>query len=164
MSNYIKLHSETPITFKSSGGTAVFSPASVANAAGRISDQADLGSGARSRLYRWSAKTKCQATPTLNALIRVYLVCADDTTDLDGGAGTTDAAFATEALLKNLQYIGNIIIDAAGTGAMKASSMNAIEITSRYVSVVWWNASGATLDATGSNHQFTLTPVADEIQ
>lgn len=164
MANKIYLHGETEITFKSSGGTVAFSPASVANNAGRISAQADLGSAARSRLYRWRAKSKCQATPTLGALIRIYLVCADDTTDLDGNAGTADAAFATEALLKNHQYIGNIIIDVAGTGDQKASSMGTIEIASRYVSVVFWNASGATLDATGSNHQFTLVPVPDEIQ
>lgn len=164
MANKIYLQRETEITFKSSAGSAVFTPTSVANNAGRISAQYDLGAAPKSRLYRWRAKTACQATPTVGNIIRIYLVCADDATDLDGNAGVSDAAYNTENLTRNLQWIGNFNIDVAGTGAQKASSLGAIEIVSRYVSVVWWNASGATLSATAGDHQFVLIPVPDEIQ
>lgn len=164
MANKIYLQRETEITFKSSGGSAAFTPTSVANGAGRISAQCDLGAAPKSRLYRWRVKTACAATPTVGNLIRLYLVCADDATDLDGNAGTSDAAYNTENLLKNLQHIGNVVIDVAGTGAQKASSLGAFEIASRYISVVWWNASGAALSATAGDHQLVLVPVPDEIQ
>lgn len=164
MAYKVYLQRESEIVFKSSGGTVAFTPTSVANGAGHISAQYDVGVAPKPRLFRWRAKTALAATPTLGNLIRVYLSCADDTSDLDGNASTSDAAYNTQDKLRNLQQIGNIIIDVAGTGAQKGSSLGSIEIASRYVSVVWWNAGGSALSSTASDHQFVLIPLPDEIQ
>ena len=157
----------TTKVLKASGGDAVWTPANVANGAGRLLARLDLGdissSTSRATWYRWYAENQCQATPTVGNLIRYYLsLWNDDTTpdDSDGDVGASDAAFATENDLKNITHIGNVIVDAATADVVFAAS-GMVYLPVRYVSLVVWNASGASLTNDNAEHVFKLAPVYD---
>lgn len=162
MANKIYLHSETSITFKSSGGTAAFTPTSVADAAGRLSARHDLGSAARARRYEWRARTKLAAAATVGRAIEIYL-CTSDGTIADGNQGTSDAAFSAADKRRNLKFLGVIEIDKNDANEVFHAS-GLCEIDARYLSVVWWNDSGQALSGTAGDHEFILTPVPDEVQ
>jgi hypothetical protein len=162
MANKIYLAPETTITFKSSGGTVMFTPTSVADAAGRLSARHDLGSASRSRRYEWRAKTKLSAAATVGRVIEIYLATSDGTI-ADGNQGASDAAFSAGDERRNLKFIGVIEVDKNdSTRVFHASGV--CEIDARYVSVVWWNDTGQSLSGTASDHEFILTPVPDEVQ
>lgn len=169
MANLIYVNPETPKKWINAGGDFTFSPASVANGAGRIGARGALvgsASAARSGWYTWYAETQCQATPTVGNLIRLYLSWwTEESTpaDQDGDVGASDAAFATENDLLNLKHIGNIVVDTAAADTIFAAS-GVVFIPVKDVSPIWWNASGAALTADNAEHWFTLTPIPDEIQ
>lgn len=158
----------SPIVFKASGGNVTFTPKNIANGAGRISARADLGAFPRPTRYRWYAENQCQATtPVVGYLIRYYLVFWDDDTTPGrgwGDTGTTDAAFNTENDLRNIRYIGSLVVDTAAADVIFSGGGEDIYIPYRYVSVVVWNASGASLTNDDTEHQFILTPVYTDVQ
>lgn len=143
------------------GADVAFSMEAVANNAGRVSAQYDLGASARPDMYEWRCNCKWQATPTKGGALRLYLAQGDGT-DVDGDVGTSDAALGSEDQVVNLHDIGNVIVETANTTKMVASGV--CVITSRYVSVVGLNKGGATLNATDSEFDFVLTPIPDQIQ
>lgn len=161
--------------WKSSGGDGVLTFTSVANAAGRLGDRVDLGAilaggpSARATWFRWYAKSKFQATGlVVNNTLDHYLArWHDDTTpgDPDGGTNVvaSDAAFATQNFLKNLKYIGSSIVDSTA-GATIFTGSGLVLIQHRYVSPIWWNATGATASATATDFEFWLTPVNPQNQ
>lgn len=160
--------SGTAITFKATGGDVTFTPNSIANGAGRVSAQLDLGvlGTARPERYSWIAQTQCQATPTVNSLVRMYFSFFDSAgTDAEGGTGTADAAFSTENNLLNCHYFGNIVVRAAAanTKFTKAGELW-LPAGVRYVSLIWWNATGASLTTDSTEHYFTMTPLFPDIQ
>ena len=162
MANKVYNNPETPITFKASGGTVVFTPTSLATVAGRVSARHDLGAAARSEWYEWRAKTKFATAPVLGEIIEIYLATSDGTIE-DGNVGTADAALATGDKRKNLHLIGIIIVDKADvTEPMHASGL--CRIDARYISAAWWNATADALSATAGDHEFILTPVPPEVQ
>jgi hypothetical protein len=157
----------TKLTWKESGGDAVWTFKNIANGAGRTAARLDLGAltSGRAAWFDWYAESKCQATPTLGALIRYYLALwHDDTTpgDPDGGLGSADAAFATEDKLRNLLFIGSAQADAA-TASVVFTGAGRIYLPVRYVSLVGWNATGAALTNTAGDHKFTLDPVYENV-
>lgn len=153
---------ETAIVFKSSGGDAAFTPTSLANAAGRVSAQYDRGATSKPTIYIWRARTKLNVSPTVGAILSVYLATSDGT-DADGELGTTDAALPAADRRRNLTLIGVIQADEASTTrSMNASGL--VEIRERYVQVVWYNEFGQALSGTAGDHQVTLTPAPDELQ
>jgi len=162
MANKIYGAPETAITFKSSGGTVLFTPTSVANAAGRISTQWDRGAGSQPMRYVWRATTKAAAALAVGNQLQIFFATSDGT-NVDGNQGTTDAAFAATDKRNNLWYVGAIVADSTTNGEVQTAS-GTIEIFTRYVSVVWWNALGQALSGTAGDHLFTLTAVSDEIQ
>lgn len=162
MANKIYNAPETPITFKSSGGTVVFTPQNVSNGAGRISAQWDRGAGSKPGLYRWRARTKAAAALSVGTVLEIYAVTSDGTT-VDGNFGTADAAVSASDKRRNLEPIGSIVADSTTNGEVQQSS-GLIEIHERYFSVMWWNALGQALTNTAGDHEFILTPVPPEIQ
>lgn len=156
--------------WKSSGGDAVITFTSVANGAGRLGGQLDLGdllvanTAARATFYRWYVKTKCQATGlAIGNTLDLYFAhwnndASGAASDPDGGVGSADAAFATAALLNNLTPAGSIIVDSTAGSTVLAKS-GFIWLPYRYVSPVLWNASGATASATATDTEIWLTPV-----
>lgn len=153
---------ETAITFKDSGGTVVFTPTSLATVSGRQSAQHDFGTAARAYQFNWRAYVQFATTPVLGEVINVYLKTSDGTHP-DNDDGTSDAAVSAEDKLSNLDYIGSITVDeAAGDIEMVASGT--VNITHRYVQVVFWNATIDSLTATASEHGFILEPIVAQGQ
>lgn len=172
MSNNILIVDGTAKSFKASGGDALWTPTSVANGAGRLSTQLDLGTP-RSKWYRWVYTQKFAATPTAGTIIRPYLMFASSaaTTYMDAGgylasltgSGLVDVALTTEI---PIQYAGKLL----GQCAIQAASTNAnvwsglVRIPVRYVSLAMWNASGTAFSSTAADGEFQLQPINDQIQ
>lgn len=149
---------ETAISFKASGGDVTFTCTSVAASAGRQSAQHDLGTAARAFIFNWRAYVKFATTPVVGETVDVYLKTSDGT-HIDNDDGTTDAAVSAEDKLKNLHYIGSIIVDEASTTPEFVGS-GTCTIYSRYVQVVFWNATSDAFSSTAADCGFELEPVA----
>lgn len=167
MANQVKINVGTVITFKSTGGTVVFTPTSLAQSTGRISAQVDLGAAPRAFRYEWRAASKAAGTVVIgDTLVEIYLATADNagTGYVDGTPGIVDAALSSIEKVRNMQLIGGLVVEATAVAAINGSGI--VELTGRYVSVVWVNRnSGAVaLSATAGDHSFQLTPILDEIQ
>ena len=113
MPNKIYVAPETTLTFRNTGSTgANITLTSLGAGAGRQSAQVDLGSASRARLYGWRFWMKFATAPAVGETIRLYLKTSDGT-HLDNDDGTTDAAVSAEDKLRNLKYIGSLIVDEA---------------------------------------------------
>lgn len=163
MVSAIYVKQEDTITFKASGGTAVFTPKAVANAAGRVSAQHDRGAPSSPGRYMMHCETQCQATPTVGQTVDVYVAEGLSSSLIAGDVGTSDAGLSDTDVLRNLRYVGSISVENA-TADEKFMAVFDVEIRSRYFSVVWWNNTGATLTNDDAEHIVTMVEVPDEIQ
>lgn len=141
------------------GADYAWSVEGLTNAAGRVSAQVDLGAAPRPGIYAWSCEVQLQATPTQYNTLDIYVATAPegDSTQISGDVGASDAALGDVDMLKNLRYIGSVVVENAAASEKNVASGD-IMLTERYVSFVIYNDSGATVNATDSNFQFTLTP------
>lgn len=137
----------------------------VANAAGRVSAQKDLGAAPRPGLYRWSCEVQWQATPTQGAVLEIYAAGAPDadSTQIDGDVGTTDAALGDVDMRRNLRYLGCVVSENAAASE-KCVASGVFEWTMRYISIVIYNGGGSSINATDSNFRFDLTPISWQSQ
>lgn len=161
---YIAVGSEIEI-HGAAGADYAWSMESVANGAGRVSAQVDLGAAPRRGLYRWACECQFQATPTQGKGLELYLATAPDhvSTRIDGDVGASDAALGDIDMRRNLQFLGYVVSENAAASE-KCNASGVIEITARYVSIVGYNDSGATINATDTNFYFSLTPIAWQAQ
>lgn len=141
------------------GADYAFSVEGLNNAAGMVSAQVDLGAAPRPHLYQWSCEVQFQATPTQYGSLDLYIATAPDgdSTQIDGDVGASDAALGDVDMRRNLQYIGSVVSE-NGTASEKCVASGTVEIKTRYVSIVAYNDSGATVNATDSNFRFDLQP------
>lgn len=137
----------------------------LANAAGQVSTQIDWGALPRPARYEWSCEVQWQATPTQGAVIELYIATApeSDNTQVDGdvydGGALTDVGLADDAdMRRNLRAIGAVVSENA-TASEKCVASGEFNCTSRYMSIVGYNAGGATINATASNFVFIIRPV-----
>jgi hypothetical protein len=167
MANKVYVARETALSWKTSAGTAVITLTSLANAAGRIGAQVDRGAASTAARYVWRLRTKLGATTTgvvLGNTLSVYLATSDDGTVIDGAQSTADAALSSLEKRRNLQFLGVVEVDKTAAAGDQYIGSGVCEIPSRYVSPVIINEVGNALSATATDHEFTLTPVPDEIQ
>lgn len=151
----------TEVSF-ASAGDVVFSAASVAFQAGRKSAQWDTGATPQPREYAWRCKTKLQATPVVGETIDFYMATSDGTI-IDGTTTAGDAAFTDENALKNMLYIGSVVVDTTTTDSIQASGV--FSMHARYgVLVMWNNTAAETLSATAGDHDFIITPIPSQGQ
>ena len=171
MPTAIYVNKGTTKSILSTGGDATMEFGSVANAAGRAGTRLDLGAYPRALTWRWFASIQLQATPTVGQSVDLWLVPHDDETTPGRWWGdfsnvtnynTAGFAFATENDLRNLLFMGSVIVDQAAATTFTGGGL--VSIPTRYVTPVWWNRSGATANATNSNHSCYLTPLYDESQ
>lgn len=163
MANKIYLQEETAKTFKDSGGDVTFTLASLANGAGRISAQLDLGAAPRAERYLVMVEVKAAASLTLSVEVARLYMARGDGTDIDGPVGTSDAAIAAETrFTSNLKYVGSVIADQAAVGPFNRTFV--ISCQSRYLSFGIWNPSGQAFSSTGGDCFVKVTPIPDEIQ
>ena len=146
---------------------AIFEVDGLGSAAGHQSAQFDLGTTARSQLYEWRAFVQFATAPVVGETVRIYLktagTSASATAHPDNDDGTGDLAVSAEDKLKNLHLIGNIIVDEAAANIEMVSS-GTVEIRSRAINVVFWNATADALTTDVDENGFILTPVPDELQ
>lgn len=163
MPNKVYVNRETPIRFEPSGGDVTFTPTSIGNGTGRISNRLDRGTAAHADRYEWRAKTKLAAPGTVGRQVEIYLVTSDGTI-ADANQGTADASITAADARNNMQYIGGLIVDnGSGTASMNNSGV-LTNLTARFLQVVFWDDTGTGLSATAGDHAFILTPAPAEVQ
>lgn len=161
MANEVYLRKGTSVLFNGEAGAGVaFSVEGVSNAAGRVSAQKDWGAAPRPYIYEWSCEVQWQATPTQGAVLELYVAGAPDgdSTQIDGDVGASDAALGDVDMRRNLKWIGSVISENAAASEVCVAS-GKFEFTQRYMSVVAYNAGGATINATDSAFRFDIVPV-----
>lgn len=141
------------------GADYAFSVEGLTNAAGRVSAQIDLGAAPRAGMYAWSCEVQFQATPTQYKTLDLYIAKAPDgdSTQIDGDVGASDAALGDVDMRYNLKYIGSVVSENAAASE-KCVASGEFVCYDRYISIVAYNDSGATVNATDSNFRFDLTP------
>lgn len=166
MPNLIYQNEGTDIVFAPATATdsdVTFEVDGLASGAGQQSAQHDFGVAARSPIFTWRAFVQFATAPVVGEIIEVYLKTDSTTSHPDNDDGTGDAAVSAEDKLKNLHFIGSIIVDEAAADVEMVGS-GLVEIRDRYVQVVFWNATADALTTDVNENGFVLTPVPDEIQ
>lgn len=132
----------------------------VANNAGRVSAQIDLGTLPRPDEFEWSCEVQFQATPTQGLGLELYRAGApdSDSTQIDGDVGSTDAALGDVDMRRNLRQFGYVVSENAAASEVCVAS-GVFRHTFRYLSLVAYNASGASVNATDTNFVFKLRPI-----
>lgn len=163
MANKVLQDLESAVTWLSSGGTAAFTPTSLATASGRQGAHHDLGNGSVGRWFAWRAWMKPGGTRVVGEWVEVYLKTADASSARpDNDDGTGDIAVSAADKLRNLKRLGAIVIDENAAVEMVASGF--VFIAHQIVAPVFWNRSANTLSSTAGDFGFQLIPVVDEIQ
>ena len=161
MPNLIKLNEETAVTWRSTGGTELFTPTSLAAGAGRQGALHDFGVVARSDRFAWRAFIKPGATRVVDEVVEIYLKTSDGTHP-DNDDGTGDIAVSNINKLKNLHPLRPIIIDENAAVDMVASGV--VFLGARWVSPVYWNATANSLSTTAADFGFDMVPIPLEVQ
>jgi hypothetical protein len=151
----------TAITWLSSGGSAAFTPTSLASGAGRQGAYYDLGTASRGRRFNYRAWLKPGATRVVGEVIEVYLVTGDGT-HYDNNDGTGDIAVSAKDKLRNAKLLDYIQIDKNAADEMACSGE--VVITARWVAPAFWNATANSLSTTAGDYGFELLPIEDEVQ
>lgn len=163
MPNKILVNTGAPVTWSPSGGTYLLSCTSLANGAGRIGAQHDLGAGVTDRLCEWEFRFRSATTPSIGEVVRVYIATGRGGTYTAGSLGTADAAVSSEDLLRNTDPLGAVEVDAAST-TKDFVRRGLLYVRARYLSPIIWNASGVAFSATAGHMEFTIWPSSDEVQ
>lgn len=141
------------------GADHAWSVEGLADGAGRVSIQIDLGAAPRASLFDWSCEVLLQATtPVQGDGFNLYKASApdSDSTQIDGDVGASDAALGDLDQLRNLQYFGSVTVEEAADTSKLVASGSFVH-TDRYLTLVADNETGGTTNATDSNFVFLLT-------
>lgn len=160
MANEAYVNNGTSLSINGEAGAAyAFSVEGLTNANGRVSAQVDLGAAPRPYIYQWSCEVQFQATPTQYKGLALYIATAPDgdSTQIDGDIGASDAALGDVDMRYNLKFIGYVVSENAAASE-KCVAAGEFEVYTRYISIVAYNDSGATVNATDSNFRFDLQP------
>lgn len=132
----------------------------VANSAGRVSAQIDWGVAPRPDWYEWSCEVQWQATPTQGSVLELYVAGAPDadSTQIDGDVGTADAALGDVDMRRNLKSIGSVASENAAASEICVAS-GRFQFSQRYMTLVGYNAAGATINATDTAFRFNIVPI-----
>lgn len=124
----------------------------LANAAGRVSAQLDLGSGARPAMLQWLIECQFQATPTQGKGLEIYASFAltDLNTRMLGDIGTSDAALGDVDMRRNLIPLGYVVSENAAASE-KCIGGGWFFWPYRYIQLIAYNDSGASVNATAAN-------------
>lgn len=169
MPNLIKQNQQTVITWADSGATHVITLKGLASGTGRQGVEHDFGVAAVETRFMWLAQVQFDTAtaPVVGETIDIYLKYAPDGDNYDNDDGDgTDIAVSAEDKLKNLHYIGSIVVDEAVVDVKMQASGGPIEIGAEKVAPVFWNATADTLDddASTTDLKFSLIPIPIEVQ
>ena len=129
----------------------------LADGAGRVSIQIDLGADPRPVEYSWSCEVQWQATPDQGGTLDIYIAGApdDDSTQIDGDVGAVDAALGDVDMRRNLKYIGSVVSENA-TASEKCVASGVFTHTEQFISFIFYNDGGAAVNATDSNFRMNV--------
>jgi hypothetical protein len=138
-----------------SGADTAWSVEGLANTAGQVSAQIDLGAVPRPCIIDWICEVQFQATPTQGKGLELYASFAldNENTRLDGDVGTSDAALGDVDMRRNLTPIGYVVSENAAASE-KCIASGSFVTYKRYLSLVAYNDSGASVNATDTNFKF----------
>lgn len=145
------------------GADYAWSVEGVADAAGRVSAQIDLGAAPRINwILSWSCEVQWQATPDAGGTLDLWYATApdSDSTQITADVGASDAALAAanvDDAIQNLKFFGSVTSENA-TASEKCVSNGTLIVYDRYLTLVCENNGGAAINATDSNFQMKLTP------
>jgi len=142
------------------GADYAWSMEGVANAAGGVSAQIDLGAAPRPFKFSWSCEVQWQATPTQGGVLELYIAGAPDAdaTQIDGDIGNADAALSDVDMRRNLRAIG-VVVSENATASEVCVASGVFEHYDRYISLAGYNGAGSAINATDSNFRFNLVPI-----
>lgn len=166
MANEVWITTGTTQKFNGEANANVaFSVQGIANAAGRVSEQFDIGAAPRPYRFKWAATAQFQATPTQGGMLELYVAAAPDHSAalIDGNVGAVNAALGNADMRRNLRYIGSIVVETATANKVFTASGEFVH-THRYLSLVAYNAAGSAVHATDANFAFHLQPISDQGQ
>lgn len=162
MANKIYQSPETVITWRDSGGDNAMTLVSLAAGAGRQGALGDLTDASRPGWFRWRFFFKTGSVAVLDDVVSIYMKTSDGTHP-DNDDGTGDIAVSSEDKLKNLHFLGALMIDEAASGVEMVKS-GSIWLPHRWASPVIWNGTSDVFSSTAAENGFDLTPIPDEIQ
>ena len=171
MANLVYRNRETTLWFvpatASQAEDYAFEMYNIAAGAGRQSAQCDLGEGAVAAIYEWRGFVQFATTPVLGETVDFYLKTAGSSSSAtahpDNDDGTSEGAVSAEDKLKNLHYLGSIVVDEAAANVEMVAS-GTVYITARAFNVVMWNGTADALTNDVDENGFMLSPVPDELQ
>ncbi len=169
MANLIQQNQGTVINWADSGGDLAITLKGLASGTGRQGAEKDFGVAAVETRFMWLAQVQFDTAtaPVVGETIDIYLKTSPDGVNYDNDDGDgTDIAVSAEDKLKNLWFLGSIVVDEAAADVKMQASGGPIEIGAEKVQPVFWNASADNLDddASTTDLKFTLVPVPMEVQ
>jgi len=168
MANLIHQNQGTILTWADSGGTHAITLVGLATVSGRQGVEHDFGVAAVGTRFMWLAQVQFDTAtaPVVGETVDIYLKTAPDGDNYDNDDGDgTDIAVSNIDKLKNLHYLGSIVVDQAAVDVPMQASGH-VNIRAEKVAPVFWNATADTLDADcgTTDLKFSLIPVPLEIQ
>lgn len=147
------------ITFKASGGSATFTPTSLADGAGRVSNAYDLsalttGGNLPDFIKLW-IQSKASSVPTIGLGFTHFNLWSPDNSLWGAGVGS-DAAFSDIGELPQFAQSCQCPFD-NDTDAHTWDIPIRFPVLGRYLSVGWWNELGVALSATAADHVVHVT-------
>ncbi len=158
----LQITAGTTIIFAASGGDITHTTTSLATVSGRMSDPHDLTDPAsgRTNTFLIEATAMLVTAGVVDEVIEYYLMeKVGDNSILMNDDGAVDAAVSSIDKLKNLRYLGSIIIDEAASAIPMAASFGIVEINVQNIHMVTWNATADSLHGTAANNRIFLTPI-----
>ncbi len=157
------------ITWLDSGGDEVLTLTSLGAGAGRQGARHDFGviTTAREHLFDWWFFMKFATVPVVDEVVDIYWKSyhqAGVHALNDDGDG--DDAVSAKDKLKNLIFLGSLIVDEASLKpeCATATKGDPIWLPHRFGMPVIWNDTADAFSATAAEHGFILTPVVPQAQ
>ncbi len=160
---------ESDITWLNTGGSELLTLTSLGAGAGRQGARHDFGviTTARAHLFDWWFFMQFGTAPVVDEVIDIYWKGFHQ-----GGShamnddGTGDIAVSAEDKLKNLIWLGALIVDEASLTPEFSTGNHGdpIWIPHRYGMPVIWNSTADAFSATAAEHGFILTPIIPQAQ
>ena len=162
MANEVYLVRGTPVVWSDTTGDLAITINNLATVTGRVGAQKDWGAGAQPDEYLWRLTVQFETAPVVGQTVDCYISTSDGTRP-DGEVGVADAALSAADKVKNLLYVGSLVVDVA-TVDIDFTASGTCRIPTRYCCPVIFNNTADNLQATNDTGEFTLTPIYSQGQ
>ena len=161
VNSYNLLTTGTPLSWKNTGGDAVITLTSLANAAARQGAKLSLGAF-WDQVWDVLFTSSVAVSAVAGNLIEIWWASSTSATagtDNPGSTTGADAALATPAEYKfQLLFVGGLYLTAAATTGIQRQKFT-LRPPARYGMPVIVNSSGQALGGTAGDHEFRMTPI-----